>query len=69
MRAVRPRAEAAAAGESIDRSGAGRFVEVYPATALHLWGFPSRGCKRLKGAAVRAELVSDLAGRTVLPDG
>ena len=61
MRAVRLLAEAAATGESIERSGGGRFVEVYPAAALHVWGFPSRGYKRTKGAAVRARLVSDLA--------
>ena len=64
MRAVRLLAEAAAAGEAIDRSGGGRFVEVYPAAALHVWGFPSRGYKRGKGAAVRARLVNDLAERT-----
>ncbi|MCY3599262.1 MAG: DUF429 domain-containing protein [Gemmatimonadetes bacterium] len=64
MRAVRLLAEVAAAGETIDRSGGGRFVEVYPAAALHVWGFPSRGYKRTKGAAVRARLVSDLAERT-----
>ena len=64
MRAVRLLAEAAAAGEAIDRSGSGRFVEVYPAAALHVWGFPSRGYKRTKGAEVRARLVSDLAERT-----
>ncbi len=65
MRAVRLLAEASAAGEAIDRSGGGRFVEVYPAAALHVWGFPSRGYKRAKGATVRARLVSDLAERTV----
>ena len=64
MRAVRLLAEVAAAGEAIDRSGSGRFVEVYPAAALHVWGFPSRGYKRTKGAEVRARLVSDLAQRT-----
>ena len=64
MRAARLLAEAAATGESIDRSGGGRFVEVYPAAALHVWGFPSRGYKGTKGAAVRARLVRDLAERT-----
>ena len=63
MRAARLLAEAAATGESIDRSGGGRFVEVYPAAALHVWGFPSRGYKRAKGAEFRARLVSDLAER------
>ena len=64
MRAVRLLAETAATGQAIDRSGGGRFVEVYPAAALHVWGFPSRGYKRAKGAAVRARLVSDLAEQT-----
>ena len=64
MRAVRLLAETAATGQAIDRSGGGRFVEVYPAAALHVWGFPSRGYKRTKGAAVRARLVSDLAEQT-----
>ena len=64
MRAVRLLAETAATGEAIDRSGGGRFVEVYPAVALSVWGFPSRGYKRAKGSAVRAQLVSDLAERT-----
>ena len=64
MRAVRLLAEATATGDAIDRSGGGRFVEVYPAAALHVWGFPSRGYKRTKGATVRARLVSDLAEQT-----
>lgn len=64
MRAVRLLAEAAANGESIDRSGGGRFVEVYPAAALHVWGFPSRGYKGAKGVKVRARLVRDLAKQT-----
>ena len=64
MRAVRLLAEAALDGESIDRSGGDRFVEVYPAAALHVWGFPSRGYKGVKGAKVRARLVSDLAKQT-----
>ena len=64
MRAARLLAEAAAIGESIDRSGSGRFVEVYPAAALRVWGFPSRGYKGAKGAKVRAGLASALAERT-----
>ena len=64
MRAVRLLAEAAAAGEAIDRSGGGRFVEVYPAATLHVWGFPSRGYKRARGTAVRFQLVRDLTERT-----
>ena len=64
MRAIRLLAEAAATGESIDRSSGGRFVEVYPAVAFHVWGFPSRGYKRAKGTAVRSQLVRDLTERT-----
>ena len=64
MRAVRLLAETAATGQAIDRSGGGRFVEVYPAAALSVWEFPSRGYKRAKGAAVRAQLVRDLAEQT-----
>ena len=64
MRAVRLLAETAATGETIDRSGGGRFVEVYPAAALSVWEFPSRGYKGAKGSAVRDRLVSDLAERT-----
>ena len=64
MRVVRLLAEEAATGETIDRSGRGRFVEVYPAAALSIWGFPSRGYKGAKGSALRARLVSDLAERT-----
>lgn len=64
MRAVRLLTEVAATGEAIDRSGGGRFVEVYPAVALHVWGFPSRGYKGTKGAPLLARLVRDLAERT-----
>ena len=33
-------------GEPIDRTGAGKFVEVYPAAALRVWGLRYRGYKR-----------------------
>ncbi len=33
-------------GEPIDRSGAGKLVEVYPAAALRVWGLRHRGYKR-----------------------
>ena len=36
-----------------DRSGDGRVFEVYPAGALHVWGFPSSGYKGLT-AEIRA---------------
>lgn len=34
------------AGDAVDRTGAGRFVEVYPAAALRVWGMPYRSYKR-----------------------
>jgi hypothetical protein len=37
--------------------GTGSVVEVYPAAALHRWGFASRGYKGRKNLAVRRELV------------
>ena len=66
MRAVGLLAEVSANGETVDRSGGGRFVEVYPAVALHIWDFPSSGYKgaKPKEAAVRARLVRDLAEQT-----
>lgn len=44
----------------IDRSGAGKFVEVYPAAALLGWGMPHLKYKRAKGRRVLADLVSAL---------
>ncbi|WKK71919.1 DUF429 domain-containing protein [Rathayibacter oskolensis] len=35
----------AAAGEEVDRSGAGRLVEAYPAAALRHWGIETTGYK------------------------
>lgn len=32
-------------GETLDRSGEGRYVEVYPAAALRIWGFDPIGYK------------------------
>ena len=64
MRAARLLAAAAATGEAIDRRGGGRFVETYPAAALSIWGFPSRGYKGTKGEKVRAQLVRDFAEKT-----
>jgi hypothetical protein len=43
----------AVAGEPVDRTGAGRIVEGYPAAALRVWGLPHprvQGCSR-QGAA------------------
>jgi predicted nuclease with RNAse H fold len=50
----------------VDRSGAGKVIEVYPAAALFVWGLPYR---RYKGArperrAVRHELVQRLRAST-----
>src|SRR5207253_2236918 len=36
-----------------DRSGAGVLVEVYPAAALRIWGFSTRGYKGPRGGAAR----------------
>jgi len=40
------------------RDGSGVVVEVYPAVALHRWGFPSRGYKRAENARARQSLVT-----------
>ena len=64
MRAARLLAERVAVGETIDRSGGGRFVETYPAVALSIWGFPSKGYKGPKNKAVRGGLVGDFAEKT-----
>jgi predicted nuclease with RNAse H fold len=49
-------AHLAAAGISIDRSGAGRVVEVYPAASLRRWGLTHRGYKRPGQASLVDEL-------------
>jgi len=43
----------------LDRTGDGKIVEVYPAAALRMWGFPCRGYKGRKGAVVRCDLVQE----------
>jgi predicted nuclease with RNAse H fold len=48
------------AGESTDRSGTGKVVEVYPAAALVVWGFESTGLKKEAGREKRRELTSGL---------
>ncbi len=50
-------------GEVVDRSGAGRFAEVYPAAALMRWGLPSTGYKGRPGRAERALIVDGLLER------
>jgi predicted nuclease with RNAse H fold len=64
MRAARLLTRLAERGYAVDRSGAGRLVEAYPAAALEVWGLPSRGYKGTKGAAVRAAIFADLERRT-----
>lgn len=64
MRAARLLAATSAFGEAIDRSGAGRFVETYPAAALSIWGFPARGYKGPKKKGARAKLVGKFADKT-----
>lgn len=48
----------------IDRSGRGRFVEVYPAAALHVWGFASTGYKKKPGEEKRRALTRRLIAAT-----
>jgi predicted nuclease with RNAse H fold len=50
--------------ESVDRSGSGKLVEVYPAAALRRWGFESRGYKSTKGEAKRRALIETFLQRT-----
>ena len=63
MRAARLLARVAGDGEAIDRSGDGRFVEVYPAAALRTWGLPWKGYKGPgpEKRKKRAEIVAGLA--------
>lgn len=53
-----------ARGESVDRSGAGKLVEAYPAAALQRWGFESRQYKGPKGREKRARLFETLQRRS-----
>ena len=48
----------------IDRSGYGRFVEVYPAAALHIWGFSFTSYKENKGKENRRALTHCLMTAT-----
>ena len=63
MRVARLFKLVAAGGEDIDRSGAGQFVEVYPAAALAIWEFRARGYKGPAKRDVRAKLVSEFADK------
>jgi predicted nuclease with RNAse H fold len=48
----------------VDRSGAGRLVETYPAAALRLWGFTSTGYKRREGQPGLQALLTRFEDRT-----
>ena len=48
----------------IDRSGRGRFVEVYPAAALYIWGFPSTSYKKKPGEEKRRVVTRRLISAT-----
>jgi predicted nuclease with RNAse H fold len=50
----------AAAGQPVDRSGAGVVVEVYPAAALKHWGLTYRSYKGTANTTVRHQLVDTL---------
>lgn len=51
-------------GKTVDRTGRGRLVEVYPAGALAIWGFRSKGYKKAKGKENRLDLLDNLLART-----
>jgi hypothetical protein len=48
----------------VQRDGSGKFVEVYPAAALTVWGFRGTGYKGPSGAGLRHKLVEKLLTRT-----
>lgn len=64
FRAARLLSRLAEAGEVVDRGGAGRLVETYPAAALRIWGFASTGYKRREGLAGLGALLAALRART-----
>lgn len=45
-------------GVTIDRSGAGKVVEIYPGASLRLWGFDTSGYRT--SADLRAKLLDDI---------
>jgi predicted nuclease with RNAse H fold len=51
-------------GETADRLGMGRVVEVYPSAALRRWGFDPARYKGKKGLENRRHLVKAFQGRT-----
>jgi predicted nuclease with RNAse H fold len=48
-------------GLEVDRSGAGRVVEIYPGASLRLWGFETAGYRASPDR--RAELLAELQGQ------
>lgn len=52
--------------QPLDRTGNGKIVEVYPAVALRMWGFPWRGYKGSKGATVRHNLIQEWSRQTAV---
>ena len=64
FRAARLLARLAAEGHAVDRRGAGRLVETYPAAALRLWGFASTGYKRRDGRPSLLALLRRVEART-----
>ncbi len=48
-------------GETIDRSGAGKVVEIYPGATLRLWGFDTSGYRA--SADRRSDLLGELQAR------
>jgi predicted nuclease with RNAse H fold len=50
--------EAQSNSNSIDRSGSGRVVEIYPGASLRLWGFDTAGYRN--SPEIRARLLSDI---------
>ena len=57
MRAAGLLSALATPGETMDRSGRARIVEVYPAAALRRWGYESRRYKGGLNAETRRTLV------------
>ncbi len=60
MRAAGLLSKLAARGEPVDRTGKGRWVEVYPAAALRRWGLSSHGYKGPGGRDRRRDLLHQL---------
>ena len=60
MRCAALQSRLAAAGHSVDRSGAGAVVEVYPAASLKVWGLPWRGYKTTRNQAALGAVVDRL---------